>query len=273
MFKVSRAKGDNVVFWERKYFTKFGQDKQKEANQEETSVGTSNKRKGGRKVKDSPEKKKDKASERKRRKLESSPSTSVPVVCKSCGQTGHSSARSHDCPNHGFTLAERLCRDLSKSHQRYTVSLPHESFLISEDDQNRLMQYQQTITRLSSFMREVIYKAQVFINYSILHSGDSLTNDIFEQNYRITIDVVENKYPRLANITGHKLYVYSRTNHKSQFAEGDATRMPLVVFGDSLKGRSHVKFKGHRVGVSEIIYKQLKTREKLGEVLVRHKRV
>ena len=44
--------------------------------------------------------------------------------------------------------------------------------------------------------------------------------------------------------------------------------MPLVIFGDGLKGSSHVKFKGRRVGVSNIIYKNLKRREKLGELLV-----
>lgn len=44
--------------------------------------------------------------------------------------------------------------------------------------------------------------------------------------------------------------------------------MPLVVFGDGMKEKSHVKFKGKRVGVSEIIFKHLKRREKLGEVFV-----
>ncbi|GAA5816891.1 hypothetical protein MFLAVUS_010426 [Mucor flavus] len=59
-----------------------------------------------------------------------------------------------------------------------------------------------------------------------------------------------------------------RTNYKNRFTEGDSTEMPLVVFGDGLKGKSHVKFKGRRTGVSEIIYRQLKRREKLREVLV-----
>lgn len=59
-----------------------------------------------------------------------------------------------------------------------------------------------------------------------------------------------------------------RTYHKSHFTEGDLTKMPLIVFGDGLKGKSHVKYRGHRVGVSEIIYRQLKRREKLGELLV-----
>ncbi|KAG2235379.1 hypothetical protein INT48_004998 [Thamnidium elegans] len=44
--------------------------------------------------------------------------------------------------------------------------------------------------------------------------------------------------------------------------------MPLMIFGDSMKGKSHVKHKGHRVGVLKIIYRQLKRKEKLGEVFV-----
>jgi hypothetical protein len=43
--------------------------------------------------------------------------------------------------------------------------------------------------------------------------------------------------------------------------------MPLVIFGDGVKGSSHVKYRGRRIGASNIIYKNLK-REKLGEVLV-----
>ncbi|KAI8062967.1 hypothetical protein BDF21DRAFT_428408 [Thamnidium elegans] len=59
-----------------------------------------------------------------------------------------------------------------------------------------------------------------------------------------------------------------RTNHKSHFVEGDRTKMPLVIFGDGLKGSSHVKYKGRRVGVSDVIYKNLKRRQNLGEVLL-----
>ncbi|CEP20186.1 hypothetical protein [Parasitella parasitica] len=245
-------------------------DKQKEANQEETSVSTSNKRKGGRKVKDSPEKKEDKASERKRRELESSPSTSVPVVCKSCAQTGHNSARSHDYPNHEFTLAERLCRDLSKSYQRYTVYLPFESFPISEDDQNRLMQYQQTITRLSSFLREVIYKAQVFINYYILHSADSLTNDIFEQNFwyticrliygNITIDVVENNYTRLANTTAAYNELQGLEN------------VDLLVEKEGLTGYGHVKLCRHLTDLGMIAIKKLVYGYIMDQFLINHEK-
>lgn len=42
----------------------------------------------------------------------------------------------------------------------------------------------------------------------------------------------------------------------------------MIVFGDGLTNKSHVKFKGLRTGVVDKLYKQLKLREKLGELLL-----
>ena len=44
--------------------------------------------------------------------------------------------------------------------------------------------------------------------------------------------------------------------------------MPLVVFGDGLKDKDHMKFRGLRHGVSNKIYKQLQARERIGELLL-----
>lgn len=44
--------------------------------------------------------------------------------------------------------------------------------------------------------------------------------------------------------------------------------MPLVIFGNGLKNKSHVKFKGLRHGVSERVYRQLRLQEKLGELVL-----
>ena len=44
--------------------------------------------------------------------------------------------------------------------------------------------------------------------------------------------------------------------------------MPLVVFGDALKNKDHIKFRGLRHGVSNKIYKQLQARERIGELLL-----
>ena len=44
--------------------------------------------------------------------------------------------------------------------------------------------------------------------------------------------------------------------------------MPLVIFGDGLRNKDHIKFKGLRHGVSNKIYRQLKHREGLGDLLL-----
>ncbi|KAI8880209.1 hypothetical protein K501DRAFT_286384 [Backusella circina FSU 941] len=44
--------------------------------------------------------------------------------------------------------------------------------------------------------------------------------------------------------------------------------MPLIIFGDGLKNKTQMKFKGLRHGVSERLYRQLKKRERLGELLL-----
>ncbi|KAG2194004.1 hypothetical protein INT47_005006, partial [Mucor saturninus] len=61
---------------------------------------------------------------------------------------------------------------------------------------------------------------------------------------------------------------FKKRNHKEKFEEGDKSKMPLIIFGDGLKNKSHVKISGHRHDVSEMIYKQLKLREKIGELLL-----
>ncbi|KAI7899331.1 uncharacterized protein BX663DRAFT_489226 [Cokeromyces recurvatus] len=58
-----------------------------------------------------------------------------------------------------------------------------------------------------------------------------------------------------------------RTNYKSRFAEGDTAKMSLVIFDDGLKRSSHLKYRGRRVGVSDVIYKNLKRRQNLKEAL------
>ncbi|KAL4209340.1 hypothetical protein AB4K20DRAFT_1909790 [Rhizopus microsporus] len=45
------------------------------------------------------------------------------------------------------------------------------------------------------------------------------------------------------------------------------SKMPLVIFDNGLKNKSHVKFKRLRQGVSERVYRQLRLREKLGGLI------
>ncbi|KAL7318631.1 hypothetical protein PS15m_001849 [Mucor circinelloides] len=60
----------------------------------------------------------------------------------------------------------------------------------------------------------------------------------------------------------------SKRKNKPCFEVGDKSKMPLVVFGDGLKNKDHIKFRGLRHGVSNKIYKQLQAREIIGELLL-----
>lgn len=73
----------------------------------------------------------------------------------------------------------------SNSYQRFTVSLTLGSFLkINEQEEpDKLMRYQKRISEPSTFLRQVVYKAWIFVNYYILSNANSvenLSNDMFE---------------------------------------------------------------------------------------------
>ena len=47
------------------------------------------------------------------------------------------------------------------------------------------------------------------------------------------------------------IFFFFERTHKEKFEESDRSKMPLVIFGDSLRNRDHVKFKGLRYDVSK----------------------
>lgn len=118
----------------------------------------------------------------KRSRIATPTSKTQITVCSSCKNSGHTSARSKDCPNHDPTLNELIQTKLGNNHQRYTVSLPLKSFFKKENEssfENSLLK----IKALSSFLRDVTFKAQVFVNYYILKHSKDLSNDIFKQKF------------------------------------------------------------------------------------------
>ncbi|CEG81639.1 hypothetical protein RMATCC62417_15813 [Rhizopus microsporus] len=121
----------------------------------------------GKKRKDTPEEKRVKRDARKRRRQEQASSSTSGPICKSCGQHGHSSVVSSMCPNHQFTLKEWLTID-------------------EQEEDDKLERYQRRIIEPSSFLRQVVYRAQIFVNYYILSNSnniDNLSNNIFDQNF------------------------------------------------------------------------------------------
>lgn len=48
----------------------------------------------------------------------------------------------------------------------------------------------------------------------------------------------------------------------------DKNRLPIISFGNGMFGKDSVKLNGLRTGVTGILYRQLKTRQKSGDLLV-----
>lgn len=161
----------------------------------------------GTKRKDTPEEKRSKSKAKRARKATSS--NTQDSICKSCGNAGHSSARSKECPNYNFTLKELLEKNFGFTYQRYTVSLPLKTFMsgVNEDTYNEALK---KIKDLSAFLRKVVIKAQFFINFYILRHSDSLTNDFFQQNFwysicrvineKLSIEELQSKYSHIPSL-------------------------------------------------------------------------
>ncbi|KAI8085967.1 uncharacterized protein B0P05DRAFT_570147 [Gilbertella persicaria] len=161
--------------------------KLKEGVQEQRNTGDPARRRG-QKRKDTFEEKRAKADARKRRKeSEAGPSSRANTVY---------------CPNHEFSIKELLERAFPNSHQRYTPSLTLKLFLRhKQEDPNRLERYQNIIVRQSTFLRAVIYQAQIFVNYYLLvhsNSVEHISKYIFNQLFcNINIHQLQDYYPSL----------------------------------------------------------------------------
>ncbi|KAG2195627.1 hypothetical protein INT47_005995 [Mucor saturninus] len=79
-------------------------------------------------------------------------------------------------------MQETIEIKIGLSHQRYTVSIPLRSFPPTSDD-DAFNNTLNKIKSLSIFLRNVIYRAQLFINYYILKYPADLQNAFFQQNF------------------------------------------------------------------------------------------
>jgi hypothetical protein len=120
------------------------------------------------------------------------------IICSSCQQEGHKSARSRECRNYNLKLTELIPTKLgSSNYQRYTVSIPFSSFC--KDTRNKVNSLEK-IKDILGFIREVILKTQLFINYFIIKHPNKLTNGFFDQNFWYTISIIVRGYPDPAKI-------------------------------------------------------------------------
>jgi hypothetical protein len=53
-------------------------------------------------------------------------------VCTSCGEAGHTTSRNLRCRNHAFIINKILDGHFPNGHDRYTVSIPFQSFVRSQ---------------------------------------------------------------------------------------------------------------------------------------------
>ncbi|KAI9275007.1 hypothetical protein EDC94DRAFT_509409, partial [Helicostylum pulchrum] len=131
---------------------------------------------------------KDEKRKAKRAKNSSSSSASTTSVCTSCKKTGHKSSRSSACKNHNINKKEILSMNLGKKYQPFT-------FKISLDKCVK----QEFLPRLKAFaisssrdVREIVFRAQLFVNYYIARRSNQQENNdlprcIFRQQFWYSI--------------------------------------------------------------------------------------
>ncbi|KAI8372991.1 uncharacterized protein BYT42DRAFT_519170, partial [Radiomyces spectabilis] len=87
----------------------------------------------------------------------------APPICSSCQERGHKSARSNDCPNHKPTKHQEFQR-LMGNHST-TCRKIKLSTILRPQYQTLMLQ---KITRTCEDLRNIVIRAQLFMNYYIL---------------------------------------------------------------------------------------------------------
>ena len=136
---------------------------------------------GSRKKKDTIEEKVHKSAGRRLRDdANRNPVASGSSICSSCGQTGHSSSRSSLCPNHNQTIKEKTKLVLGTKVEHFTRRVPFNS-VVRPEHQDLL---RQKVCELSMFIREIVFRAQVFVNwYILLHASEPIPSYVYSQQF------------------------------------------------------------------------------------------
>ena len=108
--------------------------------------------------------------------------SSSSVICTSCKQTGHKSARSPDCPNHMLSKNEIFSRNLGQQFKTLTRKLPF-NHCIHSSYQSAL---NSRIVSACEDTHQVVSRAQLFINQYTLNLKVH-SNHIFKQNFWYSI--------------------------------------------------------------------------------------
>ena len=84
-------------------------------------------------------------------------------TCNSCGQAGHRSSRSHDCPNHNLSVQQLMIQRFGQGYQTYTIKCGVNSVVKQEYRQrfvegvNQLLYIQEKSSSVPRFLWTHIY--------------------------------------------------------------------------------------------------------------------
>lgn len=101
--------------------------------------------------------------------------------CK-CGSNDHRSARSKDCPYHKKTMEEIAKETLGSSREEFVRKLPFDSLVRPQFKEH----LKHRIIDLSSHVREIMIRVQIFVNYYIIHRVDhhqSVPTYVYSQTF------------------------------------------------------------------------------------------
>ncbi|ORE06611.1 hypothetical protein BCV72DRAFT_328462 [Rhizopus microsporus var. microsporus] len=151
-------------------------------------------------------------------------------ICKSCGQMGHKSARSKECSNYKATLDEALKNELGDNYERFTRKVYLETVIRPEYKKS----FTEKIVKLSAFIRNVLFRAQLFVNAYIVNNKDSTDLAVItQQNFWYAISQL---------IMGQKITnrTYISNNVSLGFEDFKAVHPPIVfsLKGNPIKGYS-----------------------------------
>ncbi|OAD72726.1 hypothetical protein PHYBLDRAFT_146043 [Phycomyces blakesleeanus NRRL 1555(-)] len=142
------------------------------------------------------EPKEDKRKATRRRKLDACSSL---ALYKSCQQEGHSTSRSHECPNNIPSKSEDFVNNLGFPYKAFTRKLPLDTAVNNE--YKELLINKIIIT--SNDPRNIISRAMMLINsYCLAPSRDSIPNSIYKQKfwYPVCQLVKDRKVTKSANV-------------------------------------------------------------------------
>jgi hypothetical protein len=138
------------------------------------NIGLGKRKAGG---KDDVQTKIDKSEGKKQRLLEEQ---TTGARCSSCGEVGHKKSTSTKCRNHKLSVDETLRETFGSKYERFTRKLYLDS-VIRPEYKNIFVS---RIIALSELVRNVIYRAQLFVNlYLVKDQESSFINVITQQNF------------------------------------------------------------------------------------------